>query len=79
MTKKTVQPESLSRFGQAARSQQSVKDKPGLLADAETTPNPLDSKQKDDAATRVLREGATGKDQGADEAVHALPDRVTKK
>jgi hypothetical protein len=79
MKKIRVQPESLSRFGQAARSQQSVANKPGLFADAETAPDFVDSEQKDDAATRVLREGATGKDHGADEAIHALPDRVTKK
>lgn len=76
---KKVQPESLTRFGQAARAGQAESDKPGLFADEETKPLAIDPKKKDDAATRVLREGATGKDQGADEAIHDLPDRVTKK
>jgi hypothetical protein len=78
MTHKKVQPDSLARFGQAARKGQSKSDKPGLYADDETAPIPTDSEQKDDAATRVLREGTMGVDEGADEAVKDLPDRITQ-
>ncbi len=47
-----------------------------LFADDETAPIPTDSKLKDDAATRVLEEGATGEDKGSEEAIDKLPDRI---
>ena len=45
-------------------------------ATAETSPIPADSSQKQDAATKVLREGVLRQDQGADEAIDRLPDRT---
>ena len=48
----------------------------GLEATPETAPIPTDSAKKDDAATKVLREGVLKTDQGAEEAIDALPDRT---
>jgi hypothetical protein len=47
-----------------------------LNATPETAPLPASSGKKAKAATRVLREGVLGTDQGADEAVDSLPDRT---
>ena len=68
-------PEALAQFAETARDEKR-KDRPGLVADEETTPIPTNSKAKDDAATRVLQEGATGEDHGAEEAIDRLPDRI---
>jgi hypothetical protein len=74
MTKKQ-RPEALAQFAETARSDKK-KDRPGLVADEATSPIPTDSKAKDKAATKVLQEGATGEDHGAEEAVDKLPDRI---
>lgn len=42
-------------------------------------PFPPTPKLKQDAATKVFREGVYHKDQGADEAIKKLPDRIQKK
>jgi hypothetical protein len=74
-----VQPEVLAKFGEAARKQDGKAEKPGLFADEESAPVPTDPELKQDAATKVLREGVYNKDQGADEAIEKLPDRIQKK
>ena len=68
-------PEALAQFAETARTEKK-KDRPGLVADEATAPIPTDSKAKDKAATKVLQEGVTGKDHGAEEAVDKLPDRI---
>ena len=69
-------PESLATFAEASRSGGKKPDDLGLVADKNTTPIPTDSKMKDKAARKVLQEGATGQDKGADEAIDRLPDRI---
>ena len=72
------QPEALATFSAAAASKKGMKPKDiGLTATSDTKPIPTDSSAKDDAATRVLQEGVTGEDKGADEAIDALPDRTS--
>jgi hypothetical protein len=69
-------PEALATFAEASRSKGKKPDDLGLTANAKTAPIPTDSKKKDDAATRVLQEGATGEDRNSDEAIDKLPDRI---
>ena len=76
MTKKNVQPEALATFAEASRAKSKTPDKSSLTATDETAPIPTNSRKKDEAATKVLREGVTGTDQGAEEAVDELPDRI---
>lgn len=68
-------PEALAQFAESARKGER-EGVDGLTATPATEPIPTNSKAKDDAATRVLAEGATGKDLDADEAVDELPDRI---
>lgn len=70
------QPEALATFAAAARRDGKKPDEVGLKATGETAALPTSSDQKAKAATKVLREGVTGRDQGAEEAVDALPDRT---
>ncbi len=76
---KGVQPEALSRFAESARDNEATADKPGLVANKQTKPIPTDPKLKQGAATKVLREGVLHRDEGADEAIAKLPDRIAKK
>lgn len=70
------QPEALATFAAAARKDGKKPADIGLEATSETAPIPTDSAKKDDAATKVLREGVLKTDQGAEEAIDALPDRT---
>ncbi len=70
------QPESLATFAATARNDGKKPKDIGLEATPQTKGIPTDAKKKADAATKVLREGALGNDQGAEEAVDALPDRT---
>jgi hypothetical protein len=70
------QPEALATFAASARNQGKKPRDIGLNATPETAPLPASSGKKAKAATRVLREGVLGTDQGADEAVDSLPDRT---
>lgn len=76
--KKLAQPEALAQFGKSARSENTKAEHPGLTADQETAPVPTDPKIKQSAATKVLREGVFHRDEGADEEIDKLPDRITK-
>ena len=76
---KDTQPEALAQFAQSARGKDAIPDRPGLEADKETAAIPTDPKLKQDAATKVLREGVLHRDQGAKEAIDRLPDRIAKK
>jgi hypothetical protein len=73
---KKERPESLATFAEASRSGGKKPDDLGLVADPHTAPIPTDSKKKDEAATKVLQEGVTGKDRGSEEAIDKLPDRI---
>ncbi len=69
-------PEALAKFAEVARNGDGKPVRNGTEATAETAPIPTDPAQKQDAATRVLREGVLKQDQGADEAIDRLPDRT---
>ncbi len=73
------QPEALATFAATARNEGRKPDDIGLEATPETSGIPTDPDQKAKAATKVLREGVLHRDQGADEAVDALPDRTRDK
>ena len=51
-------------------------DNPGLTANKHTKPIPTDPKKKAVAATKVLQEGVTGENKGAEAAIDRLPDRI---
>lgn len=70
------QPEALATFAASARNDGKKPREIGLRATPETSPLRTDTRQKADAATKVLREGVLHKSQGADEAIDALPDRT---
>lgn len=70
------QPEALATFAATARNAGRKPDDIGLEATEATKPVATSPEAKQDAATRVLQEGVTGEDRGADEAVDALPDRI---
>jgi hypothetical protein len=73
---KKERPEALATFAEASRADGKKPDDLGLVADKNTKPIPTDSKMKDKAATKVLQEGVTHKDKGAEEAIDRLPDRI---
>lgn len=72
---KDERPEALAQFAESAREgeREGVK---GPWATKATEPIPTDPKAKQEAATRILAEGATGEDFNSEEAVDALPDRI---
>ncbi len=70
------QPEALASLAETARNggdRPAVLDDPGDEAGRAIAADP---EAKANAATKVLREGVTSRDEGADEAVDALPDRA---
>jgi hypothetical protein len=69
-------PEALAKFAEVARNDDGLPVRTGTEATAETAPIPTDPTQKQDAATKVLREGVLKQEQGADEAIDRLPDRT---
>ena len=73
------QPEVLAGLAAAAQAGGKKPAAEGLQASGKTIPGPVDQNEQVDAATKVLREGATGKKQGADKAIHELPDRIKPK
>jgi len=72
-------PEALAKFAEVARNGDGKPVRNGTEATADTAPIPTDPAQKQDAATRVLREGVLKQDQGADEAIDRLPDRTARR
>lgn len=76
---KGTQPEALAKFGEVARNDDGKPVRNGLEADKQTRAVPTDPKLKQDAATKVLREGITHTEQGAQEALDKLSDRAAKK
>jgi hypothetical protein len=76
---KQQQPEALAKLAQVSRHDDGQPVKDGVTAKKETAPIPTDPTLKQDAATKVLREGVTHHEQGAKEAIDRLPDRTAKK
>ncbi len=76
---KGSRPEALAKFAEVARNDTGKPVRDGVVANKETAPIPTDPKLKQDAGTKVLREGVLHKDQGADEAIDRLPDRTARK
>ena len=70
------QPEVLAGLAAAARSGGQKPKAAGLNATPDTAPKASNPAQEVDAATKVLREGATHSKQGAAAAVRKLPDRI---
>ncbi len=78
-TARKGQPEALATFAATAINGGDKPDAVGLDATQATAAIPTNPDDKNDAATRILREGALGIRQGADEAVDRLPDRISGK
>ena len=77
MTKsRNERPEALAAFAEASRHDGKKPDDLGVKADRHTAPIPTDPDKKQEAATKILHKGATGKDTGVNEAVDDLPDRI---
>jgi hypothetical protein len=74
--RKNEQGEALATFAESSRSKRKVPEQPSVLATEHTAPIHTDPKKKDVAATKVLAEGATGTDQGSEQAIKELPDRI---
>ena len=70
------QPEVLAGLAAAAKSSGKKPAKDGLYAASETVQANADPAQQVDAASRILREGATKTRHGAAEAIRKLPDRA---
>jgi hypothetical protein len=73
------QPEALATFAAAAIHAGKKPGNVGLTATKETAAIPTNPGDKVDAATKVLREGVLGTDQGAEAAIDKLPDRISGK
>lgn len=75
---KGSRPEALAKFAEVARHEDGKPVREGVEATRETAAIPTDPKLKQDAATRVLREGVLHRNQGAKKAIQKLPDRTAK-
>lgn len=75
---KGSRPEALAKFAEVARHDDGKPVREGVAATKETAAIPTDPRLKQDAATKVLREGVLHRDQGAKEAIDKLPDRTAK-
>ena len=76
---KGSRPEALAKFAEVARHDDGQPVREGVEATEETAAIRTDPKLKQDAGTKVLREGVLHKNQGAKEAIDKLPDRTAKK
>ena len=76
---KGTEPEALAKFAEVARNDSGKPVREGIKANRETAAIPTDPKLKQDAATKVLREGVFHRSQGAKKAIDKLPDRTAKK
>ena len=75
---KGSEPEALAKFAQVARNKHGQPVREGVEAKPSTSAIPTDPVLKQDAATKVLREGVYHTDQGSQEAINRLPDRTAK-
>ena len=62
---KGTEPEALAKFAEIARNDSGKPVREGIKAKRETAAIPTDPKLKQDAATKVLREGVFHRSQGA--------------
>jgi hypothetical protein len=76
--RKNEQGEALATFAEPSRSKRKMPEQLSTQATKNTAPIPTDPGKKDIAATKVLAEGATGTDQGSEEAIKELPDRIVE-
>ena len=76
---KGSRPEALAKFAEVARNDDGNPVREGVEATDVTAPIPTNPKLKQDAATKVLREGVLHRKLGAKEAIEKLPDRAAKK
>ncbi|MBV8426031.1 MAG: hypothetical protein JOZ30_04410 [Hyphomicrobiales bacterium] len=74
--KRGQQPEALATFAEAARHGGKKPAEIGLEATPASGPLPGDLEQEEEAAAKVLNEGATGQEKGGKKAAHDLPDRT---
>jgi hypothetical protein len=74
-----TEPEALAKFAEVARNNTGKPVRQGVEANEENAAIPTDPKLKQDAATKVLREGVFHRDEGSEEAIDKLPDRTAKK
>ncbi len=75
---KGSRPETLAKFAEVARHDDGQPVREGVEATKETSAISTNPKLKQDAATKVLREGVLHRDQGAKNAIKKLPDRTAK-
>jgi hypothetical protein len=78
---KGSRPEALAKFAEVARHDDGKpvrEGREGVEATRETSAIPTNPRLKQDAATRVLREGVLHRNQGAKKAIEKLPDRTAK-
>lgn len=75
---KGSRPEALAKFAEVARHDDGQPVRDGVESTKEAAAIPTEPKLKQDAATRVLREGVLHRDQGAKKAIKKLPDRTAK-
>jgi hypothetical protein len=76
---KGSQPEALAKLAQVSRHKDGEPLRDGLTANRQTKAIPADPALKQDAATKVLRQGVTHHDEGAKEAIDKLPDRTASR
>ena len=75
---KGSRPEALAKFAEVARHDDGQPVREGVVATKETAAIPTDPNLKQDAATKILREGVLHRNQGAKKAIKKLPDRTAK-
>ncbi len=71
-----VNPEAVAKFAQSARAETVEEARTGVDATIETAAIPTDPKLQHKAATKVLREGVIGDDEGSEELIKKLPDPI---
>ena len=69
-------PEAIAKFAQSARAGNGNVARTGVSATSETAAIPADPELKKEAATKVLREGVFGDDEGSEELIKQLPDPI---
>jgi hypothetical protein len=75
---KGSRPEALAKFAEVARHDDGQPVREGVGATKETAAIAANPRLKQDAATRVLREGVLHRNQRARKAIKKLPDRTAK-
>jgi hypothetical protein len=74
--KRGQQPEALATFAEASRHGGKKPDDIGFEATSASEPLPGDLKHEEKVAAKILKENATGRDEGGKDAARDLPDRT---